>query len=97
MKLLHSWFKWNPPVLVFFWPVFDDPVVFASLRAVANQHHRVAQVVGVAVRLIKNSCLGNFILRYYLVVHMVAADKNSKDNNEIDHLFKKICLQTFAY
>lgn len=30
-------------------PVFDEPVVLASFRAVADQQHRVAQVVRVTV------------------------------------------------
>lgn len=36
-------------------PVFDEPVVLSSFRAVAHQQHRVAQVVGVTVGLLINS------------------------------------------
>lgn len=33
-------------------PVFDDPVVLASFRAVANQQHSMTQIVGVTVGLL---------------------------------------------
>lgn len=33
-------------------PVFDEPVVLTSLRTVADQQHRVAQIVGVTVGLL---------------------------------------------
>lgn len=33
-------------------PVFDEPVVLSSLRTIADQQHRVAQIVRVTVRLL---------------------------------------------
>lgn len=46
-------------LIVFFWPILDDPVVLATLGAISNQHHSMIQVVGVTVGLFKYSCKGN--------------------------------------
>lgn len=39
-------------VVLFPGPVFDEPVVLSSLRTVADQQHRVAQIVRVTVGLL---------------------------------------------
>lgn len=47
-------------------PVLDDPEVSASFGAVADQQHRVAQVVRVTVRLVVDSCEGKFDLLSFI-------------------------------
>lgn len=39
----------NHNLVCFFQPVFDEPVVLSFFRAVADQQHRVAQVVRVTI------------------------------------------------